>query len=68
MEEHRGTIRYPQKGKKLPVRVCDVVITEQQVWIEVKLSSKNCLLVPLEYIKGEIKHLLDEVKLEKEYN
>ncbi len=67
MAEHRVTLRYPQKGKKRPVRVCDVVVSDQKVLIEIKRSNE-CITVPLEYIRGETKHLIDEVKLEKEYS
>ena len=60
------------EGRTRPVRVADtLVLKEDCVYyygVEVKTEKYGTVFIPYPQIKGDIKHLLDEVKLEKEYN
>ena len=63
----RRSIRFPVDGRKSPVRACDLVFHEDALYVEVK-TDFGLIPIPWNTMKGEAKHLLEEVKLEKEYN
>ena len=68
----RAPVRVIVKGRKTPVRVADTLILKEGCayfpGVEIKTEKYGKVFIPSSQINGDIKHLLDEVKLEKEYN
>lgn len=68
----RMPVRVYVEGRSTPVRVADTLVLKEgcvyYAGVEVKTEKYGIVFIPFPQIKGDIKHLFDEVNLEKEYN
>lgn len=68
----RMPVRVKVENRSAPVRVADTLILKEGCayypGVEIKTEKFGTVFIPNSQIQGDIKHLLDEVKLEKEYN
>ena len=68
----REPVRVTVKDRAASVRAADaIIIRDGCVYypgVEVKLEKYGTVFIPWGQLKGSIKHLFDEVNLEKEYD
>ncbi len=68
----RMPVRIHVEGRSAPVRVADAIVLRDSCAyfsaVEIKTEKYGTVMVPFEKLRGDVKHLFDEVNLEKEYN